>query len=576
MKQIFVVLIFLSLSQALEAQRCVKGNCQDGFGTVVYSALSRYTGEFRNGKFNGKGIYYYQSGAKYLGEWNLGKRAGEGKWIQANGNIYTGTFAADKPAGQGTMDFKNGDRYVGLWSSDLPNGKGSYYTALGERYVGEFVNGHYEGEGTYYYKDGSVYQGHWKKSKRNGTGELKDKDGKITLGEWVNDVALKIFEEEELIAEEKVELPTSGQTAKPQPEPAPGVTPDVQTIVEETLPDCNNTFCESGKGKLLYADGSKYVGDFVDGEPKGQGICTYANGDRYEGGWEQHAPHGEGVMYFKSGVVYGAMWDHGNAVKQIQNKEDFKYQRKVDVVHDKSVKIWAVVIGIARYEHMPALKYSDDDAYKIYAHLKSPEGGALKDNQIRLLVDEDATRANIIVAMNEIFLKADENDVIMLYYSGHGLEGTFLPIDYDGFKNALHHDEIKEIFNKSMAKHKVCFADACHSGSLLAAKSPFASSLMYFYEELEKSSGGSAFFMSSKSKEFSLEDGGLRQGIFSHFLIKGLKGEADINKDATITIKELYDYVSNNVKTYTAGAQTPLIAGDYDDNMPVGFVRSDN
>ncbi|MBK9679001.1 MAG: caspase family protein [Saprospiraceae bacterium] len=62
-------------------------------------------------------------------------------------------------------------------------------------------------------------------------------------------------------------------------------------------------------------------------------------------------------------------------------------------------KIWTVVVGVARYEHMPALRYSDDDAYRIYAFLKSPEGRALKDDQIKILVDEDATRDKIISAL---------------------------------------------------------------------------------------------------------------------------------------------------------------------------------
>ena len=82
--------------------------------------------------------------------------------------------------------------------------------------------------------------------------------------------------------------------------------------------------------------------------------------------------------------------------------------------------------------------------------------------------------------------------------------------------------------------------------------------------------------MSSKSKEFSLEDGGLRQGIFSHFLIRGLKGEADVNKNKTITVKELFDWVYTKVREYTGLAQTPMIAGDYDEKMPVGFIRDSN
>ena len=133
----------------------------------------------------------------------------------------------------------------------------------------------------------------------------------------------------------------------------------------------------------------------------------------------------------------------------------------------------------------------------------------------------------------------------------------------------------RQILNRSKAKHKVCYVDACYSGSLLAAKGPFSNSLLYFYDELEKTAGGTAFLMSSKNKEFSLEDGGLRQGVFSHFLIKGLKGEADLNKNKTVSIKELFNYVYFNVRQYTGNVQSPMIAGNYNENMPVGFIRED-
>ena len=79
---------------------------------------------------------------------------------------------------------------------------------------------------------------------------------------------------------------------------------------------------------------------------------------------------------------------------------------------------------------MPPLRYTDDDAYQVYAFLKSPEGGALPDKQVRILIDEQATRQNILDAMRTIFLRADENDVVMFYFSGHGLKGaSFIPVD---------------------------------------------------------------------------------------------------------------------------------------------------
>ena len=108
--------------------------------------------------------------------------------------------------------------------------------------------------------------------------------------------------------------------------------------------------------------------------------CYYANGDRYEGYWDNHAPHGEGTMFFESGLVYGAMWNHGQSTKQLLSKQEFVFNDKIQVDKNKEVMIWSVIVGISKYEHMPSLKYADDDAYRIYAFLKSPEGGALPDN----------------------------------------------------------------------------------------------------------------------------------------------------------------------------------------------------
>ena len=190
---------------------------------------------------------------------------------------------------------------------------------------------------------------------------------------------------------------------------------------------------------------------------------------------------------------------------------------------------------------MPVLKYTDDDAYHTYAFLKSPEGGALPDNQVRVLIDEDATRSNILRTMRNVFLQADENDVVIMYFSGHGLQGSFLPVDFDGFNNKVDHADVKRIFEESKAKHKLCLADACHSGSLTAMRTATVeNTLKKYYSAFDKSAGGTALLMSSKGEEYSLEDGGLRQGIFSHYLIRGLKGEADKNNNKIVTIQELY------------------------------------
>ena len=116
-------------------------------------------------------------------------------------------------------------------------------------------------------------------------------------------------------------------------------------------------------------------------------------------------------------------------------------------------------------------------------------------------------------------------------------------------------------------------ADACYSGSILASRTALSQSLELFYDKLNETSGGTAFLLSSKKEEYSLESQGLRQGIFSHYLIKGLKGDADTDMNKIVSISELYNYVYTRVRSYTKQAQTPVLAGRFDEEMPVGVIR---
>ncbi len=348
-----------------------------------------------------------------------------------------------------------------------------------------------------------------------------------------------------------------------------------ENISLKNLPDCNKEYCDGVVGQYVYKNGSKWIGRFVKGRPQGQGTCYYSNGDRYTGSWALNAPQGEGVMYYSSGKIYGAVWNRGKPLHPLRKKERFEVLSGIPVLRDKAVRTWAVIIGVSAYKHMPVLRYSDDDAYRMYAFLKSPEGGALPESQIKVLIDEDATRKKILQTLQEIFYQADENDMILMYYSGHGLKGSFIPIDYDGYNNTISHSELFRIFEKSKAKYKVCYADACYAGSMTAMKSPPSqSSWTHYPPSLENTQKGVALLLSSKAEEYSLEDKGLRQGVFTHYLIRGLRGEADTDRDKYVTIQELYRFVRWGVRKYTGNQQTPVILGDFDRHTPLVRIRT--
>ena len=530
MKGCYCLLVIALSFTGLRGQgECTKGNCHNGIGSMVIANLGEYNGNFVDRQRHGNGIMHYLNGDKYLGNWRLGQREGEGRMQFARGDVYQGGFASDDFAGRGVLIFANGTRYEG-----------------------EFENGYFQGRGKMLSADGVVFEGGWEKGRRHGFGSLTFRDGTEVSGKWDHG-RYRILEAELNFVERVVELR-----------------------------NCNEVFCELGDGQYTFFDGTRYYGQFVGGAPNGLGTAIYANGNRYDGRWRKGSPEGAGVMQYAGGGAIGALWESGRPKHKIFQEGKVDPRAKTVPVPDNEpsvvdwdpkVRIWAVLVGAAEYRHMPLLKYTDDDAYQLYAFLKSPEGGALPDAQLRLLIDEQATIANINKAVQNTFMRADENDVILFYFSGHGVQGAFLPTDFDGINNQLKHSVLRKMIERSQAKHKIVIADACHSGSLFAFDGPSSRAIQQYYTAFETAKEGTALLMSSKGEEYSLEDGGLRSGIFSHFMIKGLKGEADVNQDQIITIVELFEYVRFQVTHFTDHVQTPVLFGDYDKRLPLAMTR---
>lgn len=541
MKYTYSLFIFLLFPIFLSAH-CISGDCINGFGKYRFPSGAIYEGNFLNGEVHGEGVCRYDDGSIYQGQWEFRYPQGKGTKIYPDGKQWSGIWVKGKPLNdngeafdetmisKGASSYDGTDIQSGCIVGDCENGLGTFAYADGSKYEGQFKNSKKQGWGSFYFANGEKYTGDFKMNFAEGYGTMFFANGTSKKGNWYRG---------EFIKEEMISKGGRG---------------------------CIEGNCVTGNGTYIYDGGlGTYKGAFLDGRPHGTGECVYANGEKYLGEWQNGGFHGTGTLLLNDGTKVSGIWQNGNLVRKENVYKD------IEEASNNGVKIWAVIIGVSSYEHMHTLKYSDDDAYKVYAFLRSPEGGAVAESQIKILIDDYATRSNVLDALTETFNQAGENDMVVMYFSGHGLKGSFLPIDYDGFNNKIYHEEINGILQASPAKFKLLIADACHSGSLLTSKgsNPYEG----FYKALAQSQPGMALIMSSKSEETSLESNNLRQGVFSHFLLKGLKGDADLNTTNTVTITELFNYISSNVKSYTANRQSPIIKGDYDPEMIISQTK---
>ncbi|MBP9153000.1 MAG: hypothetical protein KBF73_12005 [Flavobacteriales bacterium] len=82
-----------------------------------------YTGEWKDDKKEGKGVFRWENGMSYEGDWKANKRSGHGKFTWPNKQVFDGTWVDDRRTGAGVLYMPDGSRYEGVWTNDNLNGK---------------------------------------------------------------------------------------------------------------------------------------------------------------------------------------------------------------------------------------------------------------------------------------------------------------------------------------------------------------------------------------------------------------------------------------------------------------------
>lgn len=259
----------------------------------------------------------------------------------------------------------------------------------------------------------------------------------------------------------------------------------------------------------------------------------------------------------------------------------------------------ALIIGVSEYTNAPNLSYADDDARAIQTVLVKQFG--FKSDNVRLLLDRDATTANIRQAFIDLHKqdRVQPNDSILVFLAGHGTllddgvgapVGFFLPTDAPPglYKQNLSVAEaedksirigrvIRDLFARSPAKHILVIADFCYGGILIEQSGDTLDRRRGPWAPAEQDREGAAvdlidaptensllFMLKGRGREIisagdklAFEHSDLKHGALTGVLLKLLEGVASDPEPYSFHLEHIKRYVEYSVEELSHGGQRP-------------------
>ncbi len=207
-------------------------------------------------------------------------------------------------------------------------------------------------------------------------------------------------------------------------------------------------------------------------------------------------------------------------------------------------------------EGRETLRYAGSDAERL-ASTMIEVGGVKKQNSFVLI---DSSKEEIDGALENISSIIEHNKSrarrteFLFYYSGHSDENALLMGE-----ESYNYSELKHAISAVPSDVHVVMLDSCFSGNFIRAKGgTFQPSFLTDDSTVVQ---GHAYLSSSSESESSQESDSIGASFFTHSVVNGLRGAADISGDNKVSLNELYYYAFNDTlsqtETSAVGPQHP-------------------
>lgn len=466
-----------------------------------------------------------------------------------NKSVYTGESLYLTPDGRGVMRNLTASTLIeGEFRKGIPSGYVVIeYEKTGEKYEGEMLAGQKHGKGIYSSK----------------------KDGKKIEGVWRGDKFISY----ELVDLERLRMVSA----------KPSLVTDIRSSASESGGGSDDVLEPLKKLSISHTEPTAF-GDFVVSVEAKVATSSLKIND------EEFGPRSDGSYLVKRLAQVGqenqiritVKDTKGNSATKsisvsrelIESKPNYVRLNPSAIKPQPEKESAAIIIGISNYRTLPKAEFANDDARVFYDYAIRALG--VKPENIKLLVDADAEDVEIIKAFKTwLPSRVRSTTDVYVYYSGHGLptqdgQGLYLlppRADRDFIsRTSIQFQEISADLQAVNPKSVTIFMDACYSGqarngeTLMANARPVTlkSEKKLFPENFTVITASQADQISSSSPD-------LKHGIFSYYLMKGMEGGADTNKDGKITLGEMRAYLVENVGRQAgmmSRKQEPQLIGD--------------
>ncbi|MBI4061810.1 MAG: caspase family protein [Elusimicrobia bacterium] len=242
----------------------------------------------------------------------------------------------------------------------------------------------------------------------------------------------------------------------------------------------------------------------------------------------------------------------------------------------------ALVIGLGRYREkaIPGVKYAARDAEVVARYLENVAGVAPEN--MKVLVDETATKSDLEAYLEDWLPRhATADSTVFFYYAGHGApepggRESFL-VPYEGhpdFPSKLYAlSRVYAALARLPAKAVVVMLDSCFSGAKGRSVTREGARPLVSTMESSALDPKLSVLAGASGSQMTSDLDATEHGLFTYFLLKGMRGDADGDRDGTVTLGELFPFVREKVAQRASRElnrdQTPVLLGGARSSLPI-------